>query len=142
MARRIAVDSNSEYYRRVFLIAAAWNVVMGLLLLFGENAMRAIAGVRIPFDPLGTQLFVGFVLVFGFGYYLVARDLTRNEGIVLLGIVGKLLAVSLFFIHAALGDISFFLAAPTAGDLVFAAMFAQFLWRGRQAPAGALSSAA
>ena len=125
------MNHHTEYYRRLFLVAAAWNFLMGLSLLFGENAMRAMTGVGTPFDPLGKQLFASLVLVFGLGYYIVSRDLSRNEGIVLLGIVGKVLVIALFSIHAALGDISFLLAAPTIVDLVFAALFVEFLWRGR-----------
>lgn len=129
-----------EYYRRLFLVAAAWNFLMGFSLLFGEGAMRALTGVGTPFDPLGKQLFASLVLVFGLGYYIVSRDVSRNEGIVLLGIFGKVLVIALFSIHAALGDISFILAAPTIVDLLFALLFAEFLWRGRPELTAAFSA--
>lgn len=127
------MNSHPDYYRKLFLVSAIWNFFMVFIFLFGESTMRSMTGVGTPFDPLGKQLIGGLILVFGIGYYIVSRDISRNEGIVLLGIIGKVMVVVLFTVHAALGNISFLLAAPTIVDLLFAVLFAEFLLRGRPA---------
>ena len=118
------------YYKRMFLVSALFNFIVATMLLAGLT--DSIVGAT-PFDPLGKQLFGGFVVVFGIGYWIVSRDIRRNEGIVWLGIIGKLLVVVLFFAHAIGGGISYRLAAPSLIDFGFAILFAEFLVNGRQA---------
>jgi len=124
----------------MFFVGAIWNWIVALSLLFGADAMRSLTGTTMPIDPLGKQLFSMCVIVFGLGYYIVSRDVSRNEGIVMLGIVGKLGVVAVFFQHAVAGDVPLVLLAPAMVDLVFAGLFAEFLWRGREPLSPALQT--
>lgn len=120
-----------HYYRKLFLISAAWN-----LLLAGS----ALAVQLWQFIAADTALFPGwqfpigylyFVFVFGVGYYLVARDLDNNHGIVQLGILGKVGVFAIFmadFIWGA-GDLTQTLIGGV--DLLFALLFIEFLYTRR-----------
>ena len=84
-----------------------------------------------PTDPLILQLLASCLFLFGLGYYWVSSALSENHGIVKLGVVGKILVFILFFGHALAGTIPVGLAVPTVVDLLFAALFLEFLvhWR-------------
>lgn len=68
-----------------------------------------------------------FVALFGYGYWLVARDPARNDGIIILGIIGKVLVFGLFMADAIAGRIQFAVALPTSIDALFAILFVEFL---------------
>jgi hypothetical protein len=127
-------ESRMRYYRWMFLAAAAWNAfAAGAVLFLLTNAtFRMHMGISKPADPLSPQLLASCLFLFGLGYYWVSRDLSENHGIVKLGVAGKILVFILFFGHALVGTIPVTLAVPTVVDLLFAALFLEFLihWRG------------
>ncbi len=117
-----------RYYRALFLVSAAWNLLLaggGLLVQYSQ------------LTAVGTELYLGwqfpvgymyFVFLFGFGYYLVARDIDNNHGIVTMGILGKLGVFAIFIIdfHWGAGNISQTLIGGV--DLLFAFLFIEFLY--------------
>ena len=119
--------NRATYYKRMFYASAAFNFIISAGLLFGENIFSKTMGVTTVLDPLAKQLFVLIAGVFGVGYWIVARDITRNEGIVALGILGKLFVVAILFGNVVAGRVDIRMAAPGLGDLIFAALFAEFL---------------
>jgi hypothetical protein len=127
-------ESRMRYYRWMFLAAAAWNAfAAGAVLFLLTNAtFRMHMGISKPADPLSPQLLASCLFLFGLGYYWVSRDLSENHGIVKLGVAGKVVVFILFFGHALAGTIPVTLAVPTVVDLLFAALFLEFLihWRG------------
>jgi hypothetical protein len=68
-----------------------------------------------------------FVVLLGWGYWMVAEAPERNRDIVKLGIAGKLVAAALCIGHAATGGIPALLAVPGVGDLVFVVGFVKYL---------------
>jgi hypothetical protein len=110
----------------MFYLAAIWNWIAASTFLFGASLMSAM-GISSPIDGLGKQLFCMMVAVFGLGYYLVARDLSLNRGIVILGIVGKLGVVALIIGNVVAGRVQFAFAVPILVDALFVILFAQFL---------------
>ena len=117
----------------LFGIAAAFNVAVGLSLLF----LRPWLGPILKLDPIaGTNqvlinLAGGLIVLFGYAYGLVARDPARYRPYIRLGIIGKLTAVASALAPWLAGQISWPLPLLAAGDLVFAALFVLYL---RQAP--------
>jgi len=71
------------------------------------------------------------LFVFGLGYYWVSRDLSRNRDLVKLGVVGKPLVFVVFLGHAFIKEIPVLLVAPSVVDLLFGALFLEFLLRTR-----------
>ena len=122
-------ESRMRYYRWVFLAAAAWNAfAAGAVLFLFTNAMfRMRLGISNPADPLSLQLLASCLLLFGLGYYWVSRTLSKNHGLVKLGVIGKTIVFLLFFCHALAGTIPVILAVPSIVDLLFAALFLEFL---------------
>jgi hypothetical protein len=127
------MESRERYYRWMFLAAAAWNVfAAGAVLFLLTNAeFRMRMEISKPADPLILQLLASCLFLFGLGYYWISSGLSENHGIVKLGVVGKILVFILFFGHALAGTIPVSFALPSVVDLLFAALFLEFLvhWR-------------
>jgi hypothetical protein len=125
--------SRMRYYRWMFLAAAAWNIFASgaVLFLLTNPAVRISKRIPNPADPLILQLLASCLFLFGLGYYWVSRSLSNNHGLVMLGAIGKTIVFLLFFGHALAGTIPLGLAVPTVVDLLFAALFLEFLlhWR-------------
>ena len=127
------MDDRRKFYRKMFLAGAIWNWIAAASLFVPDDVARTLIGASLPIDPIGKQIFGAFVIVFGIGYYIVSTDISRNEGIVVIGIIGKSLMFALFIFHVLRDDIAIVLAVPITIDLIFAILFAEFLWRGRMA---------
>jgi len=115
------------YYTGLFYVSAIFNWVAALTLLFGDSFLRSLTDTEITFDPLSKQLFCGCVAVFGIGYWIVARDISRNRGLVWIGIIGKLMVISVLYAHAIAGSAPYSLASLSLVDLVFTGLFVEFL---------------
>jgi hypothetical protein len=118
------------YYKTMFYAAAIFNWLAAATAI-AKAASPSLIAMDSPFDQFGGEVFGLFVAVFGYGYFLVARDPARNEGIVWMGIVGKLLTFALFLAHAMAGTFPFVLVIPIFGDVIFAFLFLEFLLAGR-----------
>jgi hypothetical protein len=118
------------YNQRMFYAAAIYNWLAAAATIAKSLAPAAIP-LDTPFDPFCAQVFGLLVAIYGYGYFLVARDPARNEGIVWMGIVGKLATFALFLAYAIAGRFPLPLMLPAAGDVVFAFLFLQFLFGAR-----------
>jgi hypothetical protein len=127
--KKALTESRMRYYRRVFLAAAAWNAFAAgaVLFLLTNRMFRMRLGISNPADPLSLQLLASCLLLFGLGYYWVSRALSENHGLVKLGVIGKIVVFILFFGHALAETIPVTLAVPSVVDLLFAALFLEFL---------------
>jgi hypothetical protein len=128
-SERALTESRTRYYRALFLASAVWNALAaGAVLFLLTNAMfRTRLGIANPADPLSLQLLASCLLLFGLGYYWVSRALSENHGLVKLGVIGKIAVFLLFFGHALAGTIPVTLGVLAVVDLLFAALFLEFL---------------
>ena len=120
---------NETTFKRIFLIGALWNLAGGAFILFATGWIFSTAGLTPPSPPAYYHSWIALFMVFGFGYYLVSRDLYRNRDIALLGAIGKLAfaAVFSYSLIALPGQVPGFFLIPMAGDIVFAVLFLLFL---------------
>jgi len=118
------------YYKRMFYAAAIFNWLAAATVI-SKATFPSVIAMDSPFDAFGGEVFGLLAMVFGYGYFLVGRDPACNEGIVRMGIIGKLLIFILFLAHAMAGTFPFVLVIPTIGDVVFAFLFLEFLLVGR-----------
>jgi hypothetical protein len=129
----VFADSRARYYRFVFFMAAVWNAFSAgaVLFLLTSANFRQEMGFPGPPDTISLQLLASCLFVFGVGYYLVSRDLSRNRDLVKLGVIGKPLVFLVFFGHALAKQIPMQLVIPSVVDLLFGALFLEFLMRSR-----------
>jgi small multidrug resistance pump len=77
--------------RWIFRIAAVYNLSWGAAMILFPNLIFQLCGLpplNYPFVMSGLGLGVG---LFGYGYWMVARDLRRNVHIAVIGFLGKTL---------------------------------------------------
>jgi hypothetical protein len=116
------------------MFAGAWNCVLTLGALFFatlDPAHFRFVGIEQPGTLLPYYALLPQVTLFGIGYALLARDLTRNHAILALGAAGKtvfFLAVITYYFR---GEINLVLVALLIGDMVQVGIFLDFLRRMR-----------
>jgi small multidrug resistance pump len=77
--------------RRVFRIAAVYNIFWGTLVVLFPNLLFDIFGlphINYPFVMSGLGMCIG---LYGYGYWVVSRDLARYPELVIIGFLGKAL---------------------------------------------------
>ena len=114
-------------WKRFFVTAAAFNVVVGATFLVAAPDALALLGFAEPPDVLFHRLTGLLLLCFGAVFFVVSRAPERYRALVLITAIGKLGVVALAA-HAwatgALPDSAFVVAL---GDLLYAAGFLIFL---------------
>jgi hypothetical protein len=117
----------------LFGVAAAANLAVGAALLFLRDwltpllDLAPISGTNIWFADLTGAL----VALFGVVYALIARDPVTYRPTIWIFAVGKVLAFACAAIPWLQGEISARLPMLIGGDLVFAALFVDYLRRTR-----------
>lgn len=79
-----------KWIRPLFLVAAAYDLILGVAYLLAYPAIYARYGVALPNHPGYVQLNAIFVAIFGIGFWFVARAPERNRDIIKLGVLLKL----------------------------------------------------
>jgi hypothetical protein len=75
-----------------------------------------------------NQIAVFAIVVFGYGYWMVAGNPPAHRRIIMLGLIGKIGVIAILFGHYLLvGDVNFNLAGLALGDVVYAALFFRVL---------------
>jgi hypothetical protein len=122
-------DTATGYYKKLFIVAALWNLALGFVFLVSFSRLMPILGMPTPPRELVAfhQMGILLAMVFGIGYYMVSRDLYAHRGIVLLGIIGKVLVFFLFLYHLAFSGLHFLIFLVGVGDLIFGLLFIGFL---------------
>lgn len=130
------------FYKNLFLTAAVLNLVAGLGFWIGGIFMPytffGIIGMSLPESFFPFHAMFGFIIAFGIGFLIVSRDISKNHGIVLIGLIAKLMFFTDCLITLALKEANLHLLLIGIIDLIFAVFFAEFLLRMRNP--GALSS--
>jgi len=116
-----------SFFRSLFLIAALYDIILGLLFFFFYRQVYGFFNITLPDYPMYLQMAVAFVLAMGIGYYFVFKNLYRNVDLVKLGIVYKAVYAGLttYFYFANLAHVVFFWFAII--DFIFLLLFVWFL---------------
>ena len=116
-----------KYYRSLFLIAAIWAWLVSVPYIFIYKYTFPLVGMKIPESPVWFIFSCLCVALFGLGYFMVSRNLENNQGIVIMGTIGKLMVFFLFLSSTITGELSPLLMINASADLLFAVLFAEFL---------------
>lgn len=126
-----------DYYKIMFFVAGIENIVAALPLWFlGLSGPEAFAlfGMTAPQSLFFFHATLWFIVVFGIGYLMVGRDIRKNHGIVVIGVLSKI-AFGIDTIAAvALTEAIPALLVFGIWDLLFAVLFAEFLLWTRKQP--------
>ena len=79
-----------EWIRPFFMIAAAYDIILGVVFLVAHPAVYAQFGVTLPNHPGYIQFAAAVIAIFGIGFWYVARAPERNRDIIKLGVLLKL----------------------------------------------------
>jgi hypothetical protein len=123
------------FWKPVFVVAALFNLAVGLPMLLAPEVLLTAIGQPVPDDLLITRLAALLIVVLGIGYAMVARDPVANRSILWLGVLGKAPIPLLVWCGggaAALASSTFLLSL---GDLALAALFLVYLLTHRARPA-------
>jgi hypothetical protein len=130
---------SKKTYKVFFVIAAIWNISGGLGAIFMfESNMISLWGaeyIQMFYDnrvALSTyRLFWVLVIIFGVGYYVISRDLTKNRAVIWMAVAGKLTVFSIWSYDYSIGAIQPAALFGGVGDLIFTLIFLFFLWQTR-----------
>ncbi len=122
-------DTATGYYKKLFFVAALWNLALGFVFLVSFSRLMPLFGMPTPPRELAAfhQMGILLAMVYGIGYYMVSRELYAHRGIVLLGIIGKVVVFLLFLYHLAFSGLHLLIFLIGVGDLIFALLFIRFL---------------
>lgn len=121
------------YARMLFGIAALFNFAVAAALWYRPPQFMTL----LQLDPAtGTNIVLvkiaaGAIALFGYAYGRVAGDPQTFRPFIGLGVVGKLLVVAIAASSWGMGEIGWQLPALAGGDLLFAALFLDYLRRTR-----------
>jgi hypothetical protein len=79
-----------EWLRPFFVVAALYDIVLGGLFLVAPGAIYARFGVTPANHPAYVQFAAAVVLIFGIGFWFVARSPERNRDVIKLGVLFKI----------------------------------------------------
>ncbi|MBI9078038.1 MAG: hypothetical protein JEZ02_21755 [Desulfatibacillum sp.] len=124
-------------WRKFFVIAALWNILSAVpATLWPEFNMKIFYDVLYGDDyaVMLNRCFWISVLIFGIGYAIVSNAPEKNQGIIVMGVLGKI-AVTINWISLVLdGDATFVAFLGAAGDSIFTVYFIYFLASGPHNP--------
>lgn len=130
--------SRERYYRGLFLVAAIYDLVLGIAFTLFHIPVFEMVGVTPPGSGY-VPLLGSFLFVIGVAYYLIWRgDLYQQRDLILVGTLYKLAYSAIAFIYWAIGDIPHVLFAAVFGvaDVIFFVLMLEcwmFLGRSRMA---------
>lgn len=120
-------------YRPWFLAAAVYNVLWGGLVSLFPNAIFQWLGMPAPNYPQLFQCIGMIVGVYGYAYWLIARNPERYGPLVYVGLLGKVLGPLGFLVAAVRGELPWaFGWVNVFNDLIWLPAFIGFaaaVWR-------------
>jgi hypothetical protein len=119
-------------YRIFFLVAALYDMILGVGFFFLYGPLFETLGIALPNNTSYIHLTAAYVFVQGAGYWFVFQDPDANRGIVKLGVIYKAAFAGLAFYYAAIGELvhqAFLLFGVL--DVLFLIGFVMYLMRRR-----------
>jgi hypothetical protein len=122
----------SVYDTALFTLAAAWNFGAAATLLLRPEFFLARLGIEDPATRLLARSLASSVTAWGIGYALLAFNARRFRDFARLGAFSKTLFAAVYAAAFFAGQISLAAFTPALVEQLFAALFAESLWRTRR----------
>jgi len=123
------MDKNT-YYKYLFVVGATWNILASLSFIMTSIFMRSAFpayGIAIPISMIWLQSFLFLVANLGIGYLIVSLDISKNHGIVVIGIIAKIGYFLISLAYFVIGDIGILTLLFAGVDIIFSILFIEFL---------------
>jgi hypothetical protein len=117
------------YDKALFIIAAAWNLSAAAMLVFNPQFLLERLSISDPSARLLARSLASSAAAWGISYALVAVDARRFRNFAWLGALSKILFAAVYSVAFLNSQISFPAFIPALVDLLWAALFVEFLWR-------------
>ena len=129
---------NANYYKVLFIVAGIWNLAAGVICWTGSVLMPDVF-FKMFNMPLPSSLFpfhamFWSIIAFGIGYIIVSRDITKNHGLIFIGMLAKILFLIDCIITVILKEANIMLLGTGIVDLIFAILFVEFLLKVKKVP--------
>jgi hypothetical protein len=128
-------DEVPRSFRVWFYAAAIYNAMWGIAMMLAPRQLIEFLGLEPLVYPQLLQVIGMMVGVFGYGYYLLARDPIRYCGFIWIGIGGKLFGVIGFLFYALGGHLPWsFGWTVLTNDAIWLPAFLVFAFRYARRP--------
>lgn len=121
--------ARTHSYRALFLVAAVYDIVLGIVFTFFAGPVFDMLGIRDKMPEGGYLPLIGaFLFVIGIAYALIYRgDFWRNRDLIMVGTLYKLAYMSIAFTFWAMGEVPHILFGALFGvvDAVFFVLMAE-----------------
>lgn len=116
------------YYKGLFLTAAFYDFILGILFLFFYKPFFNALSISLPPNPSYLSLSAAFVFVIGIAYFIIYKDINTNRGLVVVGTIFKFayVAVGLFYLAIHMVPHMVFILLALF-DAIFGILFIEFL---------------
>ncbi|NHI93992.1 MAG: hypothetical protein EAX96_16000 [Candidatus Lokiarchaeota archaeon] len=115
------------FYKYLFLIAGIYNIAVAVPMLLAYPFMLPVLGLSLPNYTLWMYLFFAYVIMFGGAFIWISTSLKEHKNLAVLGLIEKIIS-SILFINFVFSSGSIMLLIFGLIDLVFAVIFAEFLY--------------
>lgn len=133
----------AEWIRPVFVVAAVYDFVLGIVFAAGFKSILPRFQVPLPNHDAYVQLPAALIAIFGIGFWYVSRDPIRNRDLIRMGVLLKLAFSGIVLGHFLAGTMPVMWVPFAVADLVFMVLFIAALGRlGKTAPRSTEASAA
>lgn len=127
-------------WRLFFVIAALWNLGAAIPgILYPELSMKIFYGVDLQdfYAILFYRSFWISVLIFGIGYLMIASAPEKHTGVIIMGIIGKIVVAGVWYYLVFHGQARLMAFFGAAGDSLFTIYFIICLLIGPKGPGSA-----
>lgn len=111
------------WVRPLFVVAALYDFVLGVVFTFGFRSIYGRFGIALPNHDAYVQLPGMLIAVFGLGFWMVSRDPQRQRGIIVLGVLLKLVFSGVVLYHRIFGSIPDMWVPFAVADALFMLAF-------------------
>ena len=112
-----------EWIRPLFLVSAAYDLILGIAFLLAFKPIYARFGVSLPNHDAYVQFAAAVVAIFGIGFWFVAQAPQRNRDIIKMGILLKLSYSTVVLAHYSRGQMPSMWVPFAFLDLLFLVAF-------------------
>lgn len=129
------MDDPLKGYRRWFMAAAIYNAFWGIVVSLVPSAFVKLGGLEPNTSTVLVQVIGMMVGVYAYAYYLLAKDPIRYQGVVWVGLAGKMFGPLGFLFSAIRGDLPWqFGLVVLTNDLIWWPAFWSFALKHARKP--------